>query len=244
MAGEQKSPQEKKALAYTKDHFTFGRQSSRMFPRTWKRKKAHANREYRRKSDELLAQAKSGVDAQYAELVAGELTASHLEKSVFRKRLHKHGTVSMGEKVRLKLTRRKETVGRRVNLRSHYDLEADHAVRTLTALEGEGLAKEIWRAYRLCQPGEHEERFRLSRSNADLDRALTFLVNVHWGGANERDALRRNKRLCKTFCSWIEKANQILNQPKVDARRKVEEQQLLKNKLRDLRAGTLPPKQK
>ena len=48
-----KSPQEKKELEYTKDHFTFGWNSSRAFPKTWKRKKTNLNREYRRKSGEL-----------------------------------------------------------------------------------------------------------------------------------------------------------------------------------------------
>ena len=35
MAKERKSPQEKKSLEYTRDHFTFAEHSS--FPKTWKR---------------------------------------------------------------------------------------------------------------------------------------------------------------------------------------------------------------
>ncbi len=235
MPKERKSPQEKKALEYTKDHFTFGFNSSRAFPRVWKQKKTHINREYRRKSGVLIAQAKPGVDLENAKTVAGEITTAHLKNSVLRKQLHKAGTVSVGEKIKLKLTRRKETVGRRANSHKHYDQEAAHAVRVLTALEGERLAGVIRQASLLCQPGNHEERFRLSRSNADLNRALTFLVNACWGSARERDALRRNQQICEAFESLVDKANRLLNQPKLDARQKIDEQKLFKNKLRGLR---------
>lgn len=237
MSREGKSPQEKKTLEYTKDHFTFGYNSSRALPRIWKRKKAHANRKYRRKSAELLTQAKPGVNAEGAELVAGELTAVHLKQSISRKRLLKHGTVSLGEKIKIKLAKRNEMIGRRAYSHRHYDQEATFAIHILTALEGEKLADAISQASLLCHPGNHEERFCLSRSKDDLNRALTFFVNAHWGHANERDALRRNQKLCMAFQHWVEKANCMLNQPKLNSQKKIEEQQLIKNKVRALRAG-------
>jgi len=112
MAKERKSPQQKKELELTRDHFTRGWHSSRMFPRTWKRKKVGANREYRQKSEELLAQAKPGIGALDIELIADDPTAARFQKSVIRKRLHKIGTVTVGEKVKDKLERRAEAVGR------------------------------------------------------------------------------------------------------------------------------------
>src|SRR5215469_7742839 len=113
MTQVRKTPQEKKGLEYTKDHFTFGQQSSRTFPKTWKRKKAHANREYRRKSGELLAQAKPGIGSQDLPAIADDLTAARFTKSVVRKPLEKTDTVTLEEKVRLKLARREKSVGRR-----------------------------------------------------------------------------------------------------------------------------------
>ena len=107
MAKERKSPQQKKELEQTKDHFTPGWQSSRLFPKTWKRKKTRVNREYRRKSEELLAPAKPGIAADDLELIADDLTAARFQKSVSRTRLHKIGTITVGEKVKRKLERRK-----------------------------------------------------------------------------------------------------------------------------------------
>ena len=71
-----------------------------------------ANREYRQKSEELLAQAKPGIGALDIELIADDPTAARFQKSVIRKRLHKIGTVTVGEKVKDKLERRAEAVGR------------------------------------------------------------------------------------------------------------------------------------
>lgn len=130
MASERKSPQQKKQLEYTKDHFTFGQHSSRMFPTIWKRKKTRANREYRRKSEELLAQAKPGIPVDDVELLADDLTAARFQKSVIRKRLHKTGTVTVGEKVKRKLERREETAGRKVQRHQHYDHAATSAINT------------------------------------------------------------------------------------------------------------------
>ena len=113
MAQERKSPQEKKQLEYTRSHFTFSNRSDRVFSKVWKRKKAHANRVVRRKGDDLLAQAKPGIGAEDAVELGEGITTSRIEKFKIPERLRKRGTVSVGEKVRLKLQRRKETVGRR-----------------------------------------------------------------------------------------------------------------------------------
>ena len=85
-----KSPQEKKELEYTKGHFTFGFKSSRMFPKTWKRKKTQANRQYRRKSQELLAGLKPGMDEEG--LISDDLTAA------------RSGTLTLGHDPRLLLS--------------------------------------------------------------------------------------------------------------------------------------------
>jgi len=108
MAKTRKTPQQKKQDVYTKDHFTFGYFSSRKLSKTWKRKKTHVNRQYRRKSQNLLTKAKPSIAVNNTELIADNLTATHFEHSISRKRLKKTGTVSIAEKVKMKLNRRKE----------------------------------------------------------------------------------------------------------------------------------------
>jgi len=141
MAKERKSPQEKKQLEYTKNHFTFGFDSSRKFPQTWKRKKAHLNRQYRRKSEEVLAEAKPGIAAEDVDLLADDLTAARFQMSVSRKRLRKFETVTIGEKVRRNLEARAERECRKTRSRQrdeHAAIEsATTAVKTLMSLRGE-----------------------------------------------------------------------------------------------------------
>ncbi len=134
--GRRKSPQEKKQLEYAKDHFTFGWNSSRLFPRAWSRKKAHANRQYRHKSEELLGQAKPGIANDDVELIADDWTAEHFRQSVSRKRLYKHGTVTQGEKIKRKLEKRKKSMGQHVRQRRWYDDEASSPLNTLNSLKG------------------------------------------------------------------------------------------------------------
>jgi hypothetical protein len=110
-----------------------------MFPKTWKRKKTFANREYRRKSDELLAPAKLGIAADDAELIADDLTVGHFQKSVVQKRLQKVGTVSVAEKVKQKLEKREAAVGQNVQRHQIFDRAATLAISTLSSLVGEEL---------------------------------------------------------------------------------------------------------
>src|SRR5579862_867236 len=146
MSKERKSPQQKKELQYTRDHFTGGFNSSAHgFSKGWRRKKAQVNREYRRKSGELLALVKPGLEVQDVHLIADELTTAHLQKSVTRKRLHKVGTISMGERVKTRLQKRAEAIERKVQ-QQHFDDAAAKAVRTLNGLGGKELVGVINRA--------------------------------------------------------------------------------------------------
>jgi hypothetical protein len=51
---KKKTPQEKKKVAYEKDHYTFAWSSPHGFRKTWQKKKSHVNRVIRRKSKNLL----------------------------------------------------------------------------------------------------------------------------------------------------------------------------------------------
>jgi hypothetical protein len=209
MAKERKSPQEKKKLEYTRDHFTFGWHSSRYFPQTWKRKKARVNRNYRRKSEEILAQAKPGTDSGDVEAIADDLTAARFQKSVSRKRLRKAGTVSVGEKVQRKLERRQEAAGRHARRDQRYDSTAVSAVKTLTSLAGEELVEFVRRADRMLNAKSAALKGVLPCKD-NLDRALYFLYLAAAGSHLEVDALRRNPDLDQAFRRWVAKANRIL----------------------------------
>ena len=244
MAKERKSPQQKKELELSRDHFTPGWQSSRMFPRTWKRKKVRANREYRRKSEELLAQAKPGIGAQYIELIADDLTAARFQKSVIRKRLHKIGTVTVGARVKDKLERRAEAVGRNVRNHERYDRAAASTVKTLSSLAGEELLGVVRRAGLLCRDGNEDERRRVRQSTDAVDRALYFVSLVCSGSGFELDALRRNPQLDKALEAWIRKAARMLDRGKRVRDEKLQQKETArkKTKLARLRsAGSIEP---
>jgi hypothetical protein len=214
MAKPRKTPQEKKELEYAKDHFTFGSFSSRMFPRTWKRKRASANRQYRRKGQELLAPAKTGVTLDDIEILGDDLTAKRFQKSVRRKPLRKHSTVSVGEKIKKKLERRNETINRRAVKRRHYDLVAASAVKTLCSLQGTQMTQAARQMDRICSQKDANELSSILRSPSPLSQALHFLYLVAAGSFFEIEALRRNPDLDKALATWLTRANKILRRDK------------------------------
>jgi len=210
MAKERKSPQQKKELEYTRNHFTFGWVSSRNFPQTWKRKKARVNRNYRHKSEEILAQAKPGIASDDVESIADDLTAARFQKSISRKRLRKVGTVTVGEKIKRKLEQREDVIGWHLQRDRRYDRSAFSVVQTLTALQGEQLVEFVKRAGLLCNAGNPAALKKLLPCKDQFDRALYFLYLLASGSFLERDAVHRNPQLSKAFERWIEKANRIL----------------------------------
>jgi len=209
MGRRRKSPQEKKQLEYAKDHFTFGWNSSRLFPRAWSRKKAHVNRQFRHKSEELLGKAKPGIANDDVELIADDWTAEHFKQSVSRKRLYKHGTVTQGEKIKRKLEERKEGIGRTVRQRRWYDREASSAMNTLDSLKGKQLIEVVRLANLLCC-GNAKERKRVVLPGNPAGRAIRFAWLVSSGSASHVNALRRDPELSKAWDIWRAKAQEIL----------------------------------
>lgn len=234
MAKERKSPQQKKALEQTKDHFTPGWNSSRMFPKTWKRKKTRVNREYRRKSDELLAPAKPGMAVDDVELIADELTAARFQKSVSRKRLSKVGTITVGEKVKMNLEHRQNAVGRKVLGHLQSDRAATSAILALGSLDGEDLVDVVRRADRLCSRRNADELARVFRSKETIDRALYYLYRTSAGLTSDICALRRNPELDKALRQWSEKAKRILDRDKRAEQRKIDQKHAVREKLKAL----------
>lgn len=223
MAKERKTPQEKKHLEYTKDHFTFGRWSSREFPKTWKRKKNHANREYRHKSEQILSKTKTGVASQDFALLADDLSAGRFAKSVIRKSLHKTDTVTLEEKVRLKLSKREQTSGRRVKIRAAANQEATSVIQTLTSLEDERFVDFVHVASALCTSRNPRESVRLQLSDDPIDQALHFIYRLHWGVNSPRETVCRDKRLRERLADWLAKANRLLKREERKVLRKMEQ---------------------
>jgi hypothetical protein len=238
---DRKSPQKKKQLEYTKDHFTFGWHSSRAFPKTWKRKKTFANREYRRKADQLVAQTKPGIQTEGTETITDSLTAARVRrKAVMHDVLHKTGTVTVGEKVKRKQEKREALAGRRVQRRKQSDEEAASAIVTLCSLNGNRLVEVVRRAgVLLCRPRNVGEWTRVVRSSDDIDRALNFLYQLTLGSSLARDAVCRNPELDKELTIWIEKANRILHRDRGAAEGKLGQMQATKKKLRATRNARL-----
>lgn len=235
MAKDRKTPQEKKRLEYTKDHFTFGQQSSRMFPRTWKRKKARANRKYRRKSEQILAQAKPGTASQDLPLTADDLTVARFTKSVVRKPLRKTGTVTLEEKVKLTLARREKTVGRRSKIRAFAHQEATSVIQTLSSLRDDNLEDFVRRANLLCTSGDPNEWARVRLSKEPIDQALYFLYRLDSGRNSPRETVCRDEQLRKPLADWFAKANRILSRDARKIKRKLEQKQTTEKRLKALR---------
>jgi hypothetical protein len=222
MPRQQKTPQLKKELELKKDHFTFAK-NPHAFRKGWREKKAEANRQYRRKSVELLAVAKPQISADDVEALIGDVTVAHLLKSVPRKSLHKRGTVSLGEKIENKSEKRQETVDRRAKGKRNWDRVVQSAVSTLLALQGDELVQVVKRIAGLIQGGDPIEWMRTYQSKDRLDRTIFFVKQINRGNCHYIDALRRNQELCKAFQSWADKANRILAKQRRPIQRNLDE---------------------
>lgn len=234
MGKERKSPQEKKQLEYTRDHFTGGFNSSRGFPAVWKRKKAKINRQFRRKSDELLAPLKPGIAASDAKNVSDDLTAGRFQQSVSRKRLRKVSTITVGEKVKNKLDRRAEAVGRRKHEHRFQDERAAAAARVLNGISDDRLPSVARQMDLLCRQRNGNEKERVRMSQEPLDRALYFLYEVSWGSRPELDALQRNPEIGEHVRTWIRRATRLIEKENRRRERELEERRTAKSKTRIL----------
>ena len=235
MTKARKSPQEKKALELTKDHFTGGFNSTRSFHKKWKQKKTHANREYRRKSEELLAPAKPGIAAADVPLTVDDLTAVRFQKSVVRKPLRKTGTITVGEKIKVGLAKREQTVGRKVQRRESDHRAAASVIRTLSSLEGDRLVEFVRAAGRLCAAIGGDEARRVQLSKNPLDQALHFIYRLKWGLNSPADAVCRDEELHKALSAWTVKANRILRRDRRAIEERSEQKQANERKAKTLR---------
>jgi len=231
MARERKSPQEKKLREYN-DLVTPG---NRLHAKARKQQKKSLSRETRNKADELLAQIKPQISPEDAEIVAGELTAAQLRRSVNPKRRLKYSAEPLSQVITRHNERRETSFGRKTRAHPHYDQRAREALDTLNSIEGKHFADVARRAGRLCSP---EYRYKLSSElnpNNPLDRALGFVCSVASGSNEEIQALCRNDKLNKAFQTWLEKANRVLRKDWKARYKKIVEQEAIKERRRAAR---------
>jgi hypothetical protein len=222
------SLQEKKSREYS-DRVTPG---NRRHAKARKDEKTNLKREARSKGGELLATIKPQVSAEDAEILAGELTATHLRKSVTRKRPQESSAVPLSQVIEWQLERRIESFGRKRRNHPKYDKMAREAVETLNSVPKGSFADVARRAGKICNP---ENRYKYENELLlidPLDRALYFLRRVSAHSHDENQALCRNKNLDSSLSTWIAKANRVLAKDRLGAQTKMDRQKALKTTLR------------
>lgn len=217
MAFERESPQEKKRRDYS-ERVSGGNRRNAEARKKEKKKVGH---ETRSKTDELLAQVKPQLSAKDTEVIAGELTAAHLRKSVSRKGVRKDGAAPLSEILEWQRERRLTSFGRKTSMRPHYDRIATEAVSILSSLEGEQMVVVARRAGILCAPENRHKFVDVLSLSHPIDRALDFVRRAISCFSEERQALCRNKDLDEEFTAWLQRANRILNKDRLAAQRKL-----------------------
>lgn len=233
MANEPKSPQEKKRLAYAKDHFSPGEHSSSRH--SWRRKKTFTNREYRRKSDQLLTGVKAAMDVEQVSQIAEDLTVGHLQKSVTKKKLQKWGVIRLGEKVPLTLERRGERIGRWKTSAAAKQKRVVEAIDTLKSLTGDQLIQFVRRFAFLYRGGDPIGYQQMYVSKDRFDRAFVFLYELRQGRGSYREIICNSDQLKTTLDAWLVKANRILARDQRALAKRSEEKQQIGKKINSLR---------
>jgi hypothetical protein len=226
MAHERKSPQEKKLRDYS-DRVTAG---NRRHAEARKKEKKNVGRETRSKRDELLVQIKPQISPEDAEIIAGELTAAHVQKSASRKQPRKSGAEPFSHVIERQQQRRRDSFGRRTKAHPLYDKWAKESVETLNSIKAGRFVDVARRAGRLCGP-QHRHKFSTELNPEDpIDHALHFLCRVASHSNEENQALCRNKDLDKMLTVWIQKANRVLAKDRLAAQKKIGAQKAVKSK--------------
>ena len=233
MAKEPKSPQEKKRLAYAKDHFSPGEHSSSRH--SWGRKKTSTRRQYRRKSDELFGAVKPGMDAESVSRITEDVTVGHVQKSVTKRKVSKWGVLTLAEKVPLTLERREERIRRRKISSSARRDRVTSAIKTLNLLVGDRLVEFVRRFAFLYRGSDPVGYQKMHVSKDPLDQAFLFLYELQQGRGSYREMICNSDELKAALDAWVVKANRILARDQRALARKAEEKQQIGKKINALR---------
>jgi hypothetical protein len=100
------SPQEKKQLAYDRDHYVSGGESCHGFRKKWPKKKATMNQKFRHQVAQALHKMEKIGDAEIIENSTVEVTAEQIRKPHPKDKLSKWGVTSLKEFVKSRLEKR------------------------------------------------------------------------------------------------------------------------------------------
>ena len=126
------TPQEKKKLAYQKDHYVSGGESRHAFLKNWPKKKAMLNQKNRHRAAQKLSAIEKLANIDSIEDSQSEITAEELRKVDPREKLSKFGVKSLREFVDKNAEKQEKRAWRRVETRK---LIAARCKRLIAALE-------------------------------------------------------------------------------------------------------------
>lgn len=126
------TPQEKKRLAYERDHYVSGGESRHAYRKNWPKKKAMLNQKHRHRSAQALHQLEKLGDFESIEGSTIEVTAEQLRKIDPREKLFKFGVKSLREYVEKNQANREE---RALRARQKREQIQARYVALITALE-------------------------------------------------------------------------------------------------------------
>lgn len=125
------TPQEKKKLAYEKDHYVSGSESRHAFRKNWPKKKAKLNQKHRHRAARKLSAMEKLGDISSVENSQFEITAEELRKIDPREKLFKFGVKSLREFVETNAENRERRTWRRVEMRKLIAARCKQLIATL-----------------------------------------------------------------------------------------------------------------
>jgi hypothetical protein len=141
------TPQEKKRLAYERDHYVSAGESRHAFRKNWPKKKAMVNQIHRHRAAEALHTLERLGGSGSIEDSTIEVTAEQLRKSDPRKKLHKSGVQSLRKYVERNQSKREErarqTIKERARIKTRYETLIRALERNIKSPTAQELLREI-----------------------------------------------------------------------------------------------------
>jgi hypothetical protein len=139
------TPQEKKRLAYERDHYVSGGESRHAFRKNWPKKKAMLNQKHRHRAAQALHKLEKLGDLESIEASGIEVTANQLRKVDPRETLQKWGVMSLQEFVRHNKEARDSRAHRATRERERIEARYKHLISALEQDPESPKAKEFLR---------------------------------------------------------------------------------------------------
>jgi hypothetical protein len=141
------TPQEKKRLAYERDHYVSGGESRHAFRKNWPKKKAMFNQKHRHRAAQALHRLEKLGDLNTIESNPIEVTSSQLNKIDPREKFFKYGVRSLREFVEQNRKKSKErplrTREQRESIRVRYTELIISLERNVESAKAKELLREI-----------------------------------------------------------------------------------------------------